>query len=174
VATYWYEVVVERITEVRSATGLYSAHRADLGRFAAWVAGPDDAADVVSEAMLSLLKEGQTNRTLRQFRMTICQRRSMLLAGKCSQRSSDVGFGVLEMRAAGSDGSFFGAGSEAVARLLREMDRRTDLLMSMRCVLLLSAREESRGGQTVFVFESSDVEIVLDAEGRWISVLLID
>lgn len=59
VATYWYEVVVERIAEVRSATGLYSAHRAELGRFAAWVAGPDDAADVVSEAMLSLLKGGQ-------------------------------------------------------------------------------------------------------------------
>jgi RNA polymerase sigma factor (sigma-70 family) len=38
---------------------LYAAHRADLGRFAAWVAGPDEAADVVSEAMLSLLKGDQ-------------------------------------------------------------------------------------------------------------------
>lgn len=44
--------------EVRSAAGLYAAHRSDLIRYAAWVAGPDDAADVVSEAMVALLKGG--------------------------------------------------------------------------------------------------------------------
>lgn len=55
-ATYGCEVDLERMIEVRSAGGLYAAHRANLVRFAAWVAGPDDAADVLSEAMLSLLK----------------------------------------------------------------------------------------------------------------------
>ncbi len=58
VATYGCEVDVERIVEVRSVAGLYDSHRADLARFATWLVGPDDAADVVSDAMLSLLKSG--------------------------------------------------------------------------------------------------------------------
>lgn len=59
VATYGCEVDVARMTEVRSAAGLYAAYRSDLVRFATWIAGPDDASDVVSDAMLSLLKGGQ-------------------------------------------------------------------------------------------------------------------
>ena len=50
---------MESMMEVRSAAGLYAAHRADLVRFAAWIGGPDDAADIVSAAMLSLLKGSQ-------------------------------------------------------------------------------------------------------------------
>ena len=58
-ASYGCEVDVERVTEVRSEAGLYSAYRSDLMRYATWVAGPDDAADVVSEAMAALLSTGQ-------------------------------------------------------------------------------------------------------------------
>jgi RNA polymerase sigma-70 factor (ECF subfamily) len=52
-------VNVERITEIHSESGLYAQHRAALVRYASWLAGPDDAADVVSGAMESLLKSGQ-------------------------------------------------------------------------------------------------------------------
>ena len=80
--------------------------------------------------------------------------------------------GVLEIRATGSNELFFGAGSDALARTLREMDRRSAFMLSMRSALLLGAREESRGGETVYVFESSDMEIVIDADGQWISARL--
>jgi RNA polymerase sigma-70 factor (ECF subfamily) len=50
---------MERMTEIRSESGLYAQHRTDLVRYASWLAGPDDAADVVSDAMESLLKNGQ-------------------------------------------------------------------------------------------------------------------
>ena len=50
---------MERMMELGSAAGLYAAHRADLVRFAAWIGGPDDAADIVSEAMMSLLTGDQ-------------------------------------------------------------------------------------------------------------------
>ena len=50
---------MDRVTELRSTAGLYQAHRTDLIRFASALVGPDDAADVVSEAMVSLLKSGQ-------------------------------------------------------------------------------------------------------------------
>ena len=44
---------------VRSEAGLYEAYRTELVRFASVLVGPDDAADVVSDAMVSLLKNGQ-------------------------------------------------------------------------------------------------------------------
>lgn len=50
---------MERMMEIRSEAGLYAQHRTDLVRYASWLAGPDDAADVVSDAMESLLKNGQ-------------------------------------------------------------------------------------------------------------------
>lgn len=56
VATYGCEVLVERMTEVRLAAGLYELHRRGLMRFAATLVGPSDAADVVSDAVESLLK----------------------------------------------------------------------------------------------------------------------
>ena len=83
-------------------------------------------------------------------------------------------YGVLETRATGSDDLFFGAGSDSLAATLRELDRRTDLMMSMRSALLLVGRAESRGGETVFVFESASVEIVLDSDGRWVSAKLTE
>lgn len=50
---------MERIREVGSDAGLYDAYRSDLIRFATALVGASDAADVVSEAMLSLLTGGQ-------------------------------------------------------------------------------------------------------------------
>ncbi len=50
---------MERMMEVRSVAGIYAAYRADLVRFAAWVGGPDDAADIVSAAMVSLLNSNR-------------------------------------------------------------------------------------------------------------------
>lgn len=45
--------------EVGSEAGLYGQHRTALVRFATALVGPDDAADVVSDAMESLLKSGK-------------------------------------------------------------------------------------------------------------------
>jgi RNA polymerase sigma-70 factor (ECF subfamily) len=50
---------LERIAGVRSEAGLYEAYRTELVRFASVLVGPDDAADVVSDAMVSLLRNGQ-------------------------------------------------------------------------------------------------------------------
>ena len=50
---------LEQIVEVRSAEGLYGHHQTSLVRFATALVGPDDAADVVSDAMESLLRGGQ-------------------------------------------------------------------------------------------------------------------
>jgi RNA polymerase sigma-70 factor (ECF subfamily) len=50
---------MERMTEVHSEAGLYRAFRTNLVRFATALIGPDDASDVVSDAMESLLKSGQ-------------------------------------------------------------------------------------------------------------------
>ena len=50
---------MERMTEVHSEAGLYEAFRTNLVRFATALVGPDDAPDVVSDAMESLLKNGQ-------------------------------------------------------------------------------------------------------------------
>ncbi len=50
---------VEHIVEVGSEAGLYASYRTDLVRFATALVGPSDAADVVSDAVLSLLKSGQ-------------------------------------------------------------------------------------------------------------------
>lgn len=47
---------MERMTEVRSAAGLYEVHRRELMRFATTLVGPSDAADVLSDAIESLLK----------------------------------------------------------------------------------------------------------------------
>jgi len=45
--------------EVGPEAGLYAEHRTELVRFATALVGPSDAADVVSDAMLSLLKSGR-------------------------------------------------------------------------------------------------------------------
>lgn len=50
---------MERMTEVHSDTGLYQLHKISLMRFASALVGPDDAADAVSDAMLSLLRSGK-------------------------------------------------------------------------------------------------------------------
>ncbi len=50
---------MEQVVEVRSAEGLYGQHRMSLIRFATALVGPDDAADVVSDAMESLLRGNQ-------------------------------------------------------------------------------------------------------------------
>lgn len=47
------------MTEIRSVGGLYAEHRAELVRFAAWIGGANDAADIVSDAMASLLRDGR-------------------------------------------------------------------------------------------------------------------
>lgn len=50
---------MELMTEVHSDSGLYQLHKTSLIRFASALVGPDDAADVVSDAMESLLKSGR-------------------------------------------------------------------------------------------------------------------
>ncbi len=50
---------MEHVIEVGSEAGLYAAYRTDLVRFATALVGSADAADVVSDAVLSLLKSGQ-------------------------------------------------------------------------------------------------------------------
>ncbi len=50
---------MERTTELRSESALYAAHRVEWMRYAATLVGPSDAADVVSDAMESLLRSGQ-------------------------------------------------------------------------------------------------------------------
>ena len=44
--------------EIHSEAGLYATYRADLVRFATALVGPSDAADAVSDGVLSLLKAG--------------------------------------------------------------------------------------------------------------------
>ena len=83
-------------------------------------------------------------------------------------------YSVIEMTAIGSDGPFFGAGTDSLAQTLRETDRRSDIMRSMRNALLLGAKEDSRKGETVFVFQSESVEIVLDSNGRWVSAKLTE
>ena len=50
---------MERLTETRTEAGLYELYRRELTRFATTLVGVTDAADVVSDAMESLLKSGQ-------------------------------------------------------------------------------------------------------------------
>ena len=50
---------MERLTETRTEAGLYERYRRELTRFATTLVGVTDAADVVSDAMESLLKSGQ-------------------------------------------------------------------------------------------------------------------
>ena len=49
---------MERLTEVHSEAGLYAMHRQGLVRFAGVLVGPSDAPDAVSDAMVSLLRNG--------------------------------------------------------------------------------------------------------------------
>jgi len=49
---------MKRMTEIHSDAGLYAEYRSSLVRYAAWLVGPDNAADVVSDAMESLLRSG--------------------------------------------------------------------------------------------------------------------
>lgn len=59
-ATYGCEVDVVHVTDQRQTEAdLYRAHRAELIRFATALVGTSDAPDVVSEAVLSLLKSGR-------------------------------------------------------------------------------------------------------------------
>ena len=50
---------MEHVIEVGSEAGFYAAYRTELVRFATALVGSADAADVVSDAVLSLLKSGQ-------------------------------------------------------------------------------------------------------------------
>lgn len=50
-----------RVTDRRLEADLYRDHRIDLVRFATALVGPSDSADVVSEAVLSLLRSGRLN-----------------------------------------------------------------------------------------------------------------
>jgi RNA polymerase sigma-70 factor (ECF subfamily) len=50
---------IEPVIDERPVAGLYGLHRVALVRFATALVGPDDAADVVSNAMGSLIKSNQ-------------------------------------------------------------------------------------------------------------------
>lgn len=47
------------MTEIRGQEALYRAHAAELVQFATVLVGPTDAPDAVSDAMLSLLRDGR-------------------------------------------------------------------------------------------------------------------
>lgn len=83
-ATYACEVDVERMTEVRSEAGLYAAYRTDLVRFASVLVGPDDAADVVSDVMVSLLK---SQRLIDAEHPSALMHRAVLAKARSMQRS---------------------------------------------------------------------------------------
>ena len=67
VATYGCEVDVQRMSEhqqegqqeIVSGEALYASNRVALTRFATALVGPSDAADVVSDTMVSLLQSGK-------------------------------------------------------------------------------------------------------------------
>ena len=63
VATYRREVDVQRVSEhwqeVGSGNDVYATNRVALTRFATALVGPSDAADVVSDTMVSLLTSGK-------------------------------------------------------------------------------------------------------------------
>lgn len=61
-ATHGCEVHVQEINQTRSEVWPFEAHRTDLIRFATALVGPSDAADVVSDAVESLLKSGRLRR----------------------------------------------------------------------------------------------------------------
>lgn len=69
------------MTTVGSEAALYETYRLDLLRFATALVGPSDAADVVSEAMLSLLKSGKLleaeNPRALMYRAVLAKARSM-------------------------------------------------------------------------------------------------
>lgn len=69
------------MTKIRSEAALYELHRADLVRFAAAVAGTSDAGDVVSDAMVALLRSGRLaeadNPRALMYRAVLIQARSM-------------------------------------------------------------------------------------------------
>ena len=52
----------ERQQEIVSGEGSYASNRVALTRFATALVGPSDAADVVSDTMVSLIKSGQLER----------------------------------------------------------------------------------------------------------------
>lgn len=72
---------MERMTEVRSAAGLYELHRGELMRFATTIVGPSDAGDVVSDAVESLLKSDRLaqadNPSALMYRAVLAKARSM-------------------------------------------------------------------------------------------------
>lgn len=83
-ATYGCEVPVEHITEMRSAAGLYEQHCRELMRFATTLVGPSDAADVLSDAIESLLK---TDMLVRADNPSALMHRAVLAKARSWQRS---------------------------------------------------------------------------------------
>ena len=68
------------------------------------------------------------------------------------------------------DGSFFGVTRDTLQTELREVDRRFPIMQEIRDALRFGARIETRDGETVYVFGTSDgVELVLDDQGKWTS-----
>lgn len=76
---------MDRMTEVHSEAGLYAEYRNELVRFANSLVGPSDAADAVSDAMVSLLTGGvlaevENPRAL-MYRAVLAKARSMQRSG---------------------------------------------------------------------------------------------
>ena len=76
---------IDRVSTLTAEAELYEIHRAALIRFATAVAGPDDAADIVSDAMLSLLNDGglrvARNPAALMHRAVLSKARSMQRSG---------------------------------------------------------------------------------------------
>lgn len=67
------------------------------------------------------------------------------------------------------DGSFFGVARGDLRVELRETDRRFPIMRAIREALRFGARTETRDGETVYVFTTTNgVSLVLDSQGRWI------
>ncbi|MDK1019827.1 MAG: sigma-70 family RNA polymerase sigma factor [Actinomycetota bacterium] len=75
---------VQRMTRFRQEAALYESHQVELTRFATALVGPSDAADVVSEAVSSLLRSGKLEEADRPEALMY---RAVLAKARSHQRS---------------------------------------------------------------------------------------
>ena len=107
---------MERLTETRTEAGLYELHRRELTRFATTLVGVTDAADVVSDAMESLLKSGKL---LEARNPSALMHRTVFAKARSMQRTS---FDAAHANAASSRNSLSPIPSYAPMSSLRSSD----------------------------------------------------
>ncbi len=81
-----------------------------------------------------------------------------------------IGCGYVELaRMAIDDGPFFGASPTNLASTLKDLDHRQGIMKRILDAVRTDPIVETREDGIVYVFSSSGVDIVLDAEGQWIA-----